>query len=75
MDSSEFFAEHDRLLLGRIVNASLYEMEELARLAGVTDDAVSHALVNVIVTFAKAKIMKELEKKTEDMLYWVERAI
>ena len=74
-DINRFFAERDRLLLEGVTNAGLYDIEELAKLAGVADNAVNHALVSIIITFAKVKIMKELERKADDMLFWVERAV
>jgi len=74
-DINRFFAERDRLLLEGVTNAGLYDIEELAELAGVADNAVNHALVSIIITFAKVKIMKELERKANDMLFWVERAV
>ena len=74
-DINRFFAERDRLLLEGVTNAGLYDIEELAELAGVADNAVNHALVSIIITFAKVKIMKELERKADDMLFWVERAV
>ena len=74
-DINRFFAERDRLLLEGVTNAGLYDIEELAKLAGVADNAVNHALVSIIITFAKVKIMKELERKANDMLFWVERAV
>ena len=74
-DINRFFAERDRLLLEGVTNAGLYDIEKLAKLAGVADNAVNHALVSIIITFAKVKIMKELERKADDMLFWVERAV
>ena len=74
-DINRFFAERDRLLLEGVTNAGLYDIEELAELAGVADNVVNHALVSIIITFAKVKIMKELERKANDMLFWVERAV
>ena len=73
--NKEFFEERNRLVMGGLNKAMHYEMRELAKLAGIEDDAVAHAPVECIIGFAKANMLEKLNKHTENLIYFVERAV